>query len=147
MLGATRSGLCAALLFCLADGALAQRYECRSQTHPGQIIEQYGVPCAAGTDARWTPAQEAAWRRQQEQRQLKAERARDTSSAAFRGEVLIGMTSDQVLQAWGRPARTRTSESERYAYEHWIWKCVQRGAGSNTVTFRDGKVSSISKGC
>jgi hypothetical protein len=151
MTGGAKSGLCGALLFCFADTALAQRYECRSQTQPGQIIEQYGVPCAPGTDVRTTPSRDAAWRREQELEQKKTDVAREIDRAFLRREVVFGMTTAQVLALWGNPTKHVTQQTDGgQPVEYWYWRCPRPGPPPtlyNVTRFRGGKLYSIERAC
>ena len=59
-----------------------------------------------------------------------------------RGEVVVGMTTSQVGTILGEPTSVRQSQSQKGSSESWTFK---NGAESQTVTFKDGKVTSISR--
>jgi hypothetical protein len=137
--------LVAFILLVLAGSASAQIYECRMPS--GNIVQQSGVPCAPGTDTR-DAGREADRRKKQEQEARKVEKAREMDFAADRREVRIGMTTEQVLRAWGNPARHVVEEKKSGTRQIWTWNCPdRRRGGSNSVVFQKGAVSAIRMAC
>ena len=132
------------VLALVSTGALAQAYECR--TPSGNIVLQYGVPCAPGTDTR-NPSRDASNRQEQERAQRKVHEEREMEAAVLRREIRIGMTAEQVVRVWGNPARHTVHEQGAKTRETWYWRCADRRLGSNLIVFRNGVVSSITRSC
>jgi hypothetical protein len=61
--------------------------------------------------------------------------------AAKQGEVLVGMTADQVRQAWGRPDRKNLTDYADGQRDQWVYYRHNR---TDYVHFNDGLVSSVS---
>jgi hypothetical protein len=128
----------------ISTSALGQAYECR--TPSGNIVLQYGVPCAPGTDTR-NPSRDAQNRQEQERAQRKVHEEREMEAAVLRREIRIGMTAEQVVRVWGNPARHTVHDDGGKTRESWYWRCADRRLGSNLIVFRNGAVSSITRAC
>jgi hypothetical protein len=104
------------------------------------------VPCAPGTDTR-SPSLESLGRQEQERAQKRVQEDREMEAAVLRREIRMGMTSEQVVRAWGNPARHRVDDEGGRTKETWYWRCADRRLGSNLIVFRNGVVSSITRSC
>jgi len=69
------------------------------------------------------------------------EDAQRLRQAAEKGEVLVGMTADQVRQAWGRPDRKNLSDYAHGQRDQWVYYRHNR---TDYVHLEDGRVSSVS---
>ena len=135
--------LIASVLFLFSGMAHAQMYECRSTTTPGAIYQQ-NVPCPPGTDARPRTPEEQRLRIKQEK---EAAERNENDFAAMRNQVRLGMRKDQVLRAWGYPARTTTDTSTSGYSESWIYRCAPKSSRIVSIRFREEKASNIHWGC
>jgi hypothetical protein len=142
-IGAVRPAL-VLLLWTLAGGASGQAYECR--TPSGNIVRQYGQPCAPGRDTK-DPALEAERRKEREREAEKSKKAREMEAAVQQREIRIGMTPEQVVQAWGNPSRTWTEETAAGSLQIWHWLCADRFRPGNVLAFQKGVVASIQRPC
>jgi hypothetical protein len=131
-------------LVAVCGSAFGQAYECR--TPSGNIVQQYGQPCAPGTDAR-NPARESQRRNEQAREADKARKANELEAAVMRREVRVGMTPEQVQRTWGNPSRSETTENEDGKTYTWYWRCYDRRQGSNAVVFRNGLASRVRVSC
>jgi hypothetical protein len=128
----------------LAGNALGQAYECRAPS--GNIVRQYGVPCAPGRDTN-DPALQAERHKQRELEAERTKKAQEMEAAVQRHDVRVGMTPDQVVQAWGNPGRTWTEESASGTRQVWNWPCADISRPGNLVAFQKGLVSGIQRPC
>jgi hypothetical protein len=132
------------LLWTLAGSAFGQAYECR--TPSGNIVRQYGTPCAPGMDTR-SPPREAAKRAELERESQQVQKARELEAAVLRREIVLGMSSDQVLRVWGDPGRRETEESAGGVKEAWRWWCGRSRVLYNEIVFQKDRVTEIKRSC
>jgi len=80
--------------------------------------------------------------RLQEERQYRQEQ--DIQSALESGNIVLGMSMDQVLSAWGRPRNIETAGDPGYGNQRWVYQDGLSGRWninpSRTVYFEEGKV-------
>lgn len=138
---ASMNFLTGSALFLFSGMAQAQMYECRSAT--GSIYQQ-NAPCPPGTDTRARTPEE---QRRRARREKEAAERNENEFAAMRNQVRLGMTKDQVLRAWGYPARTATDMSKSAISESWIYRCGPKSPRTVSVRFREEKASNIHWGC
>ena len=101
------------------------------------LAKQYDREAAAKHKAR--AAAEAEASKAYAARKKSEERIRE---GQMKGEAVVGMTPSQVKAILGEPASVRQSQSQKGSSESWTFR---NGAESQTVTFKDGKVTSVSK--
>jgi len=106
----------------LLTGCDIQRGAHLSEKTTKPVIERLG-PYLSTEEAR---SIDPAWR----ERNIKAARrerlgpAADLNSLEFlisEKKIMIGMTPQQVLRAWGRPLRINESTGARYHHEQWVY--------------------------
>lgn len=51
-----------------------------------------------------------------------AEREQKVKQAIDQHRILIGMSSEQVIEAWGRPSRINRTVGQKYVSEQWIYE-------------------------
>lgn len=100
------------------------------------LAEQHDRRVQASRKAR--AEEDAAWRQDYEARTAEAERLR---AARGRGEVVRGMSANDVRRLLGTPAKIDSDRDAKGLRERWSY--ADTGAGRVTVTLRDGVVSDV----
>lgn len=75
------------------------------------------------------------------QRLATLEQRQRIEKAIVDDKVLVGMTEDQVIKAWGRPDRKTLSDSAHGSRDQWVY---YRNNRTDYVYLDDGEVSSTS---
>lgn len=112
----------------------------------GTVVYQDG-PCVAATAERVNlsgagEAQPGSAGAQYWQR----ESARQTRSAAIdraiaNGQIVIGMTADEAVRAWGQPTKVNSTTTQAGRSEQWVYRRGQLGA--QYVYVDAGRVRSV----
>jgi hypothetical protein len=76
-----------------------------------------------------------------EERAAKINAEAKLETAASRGEILVGMTTSQVLKAWGRPHRTTGNTTYSGGGTETTWSYYKRGQ-SVRLSFKDNVLTS-----
>lgn len=99
----------------------------------------YGRMLDSPTKAPSTPSPKSAPTTTQFERELTrgVEMYKRFEQAASQGEVLIGMTSEQALRAWGFPSQVTTTTTARGKSEQWVYGT---GPGSRRYVYVDNGI-------
>jgi hypothetical protein len=83
--------------------------------------------------------QQAATVREQQEATVREQnrRAAKVEAAIANGEVVIGMTGEECVRAWGWPESVNTTDTARVLHSHWFY------SGGQYVYFENGILTSI----
>jgi len=132
------------LLFAATASDAREVFRCQVERTPGETVTVLSDrPCAPGAETLTVrPATPSARQAAAASARLAGlEAAHKLRQASERGEVLVGMTADQVRQAWGRPDRKNLSDYAHGQRDQWVYYRQNR---TDYVYLEDGRVSSVS---
>jgi len=157
-----RKGIIFALLFTAPVMVQAGVYTCEvngrkvyqsTPCSPGDVPTRIDAPAPSDTPAVVNTRSVEELRKDLEERRARgreiveqrAEEARkniEIKRAIQDRSVAVGMTTEQVISSWGRPAKRTISMSSGYAMEHWTYSGRH---ASRHVYFKNGEVISFTE--
>lgn len=121
---------------------MAQAFKC---TVDGKVVYQ-GVACDGGDKVNLMGAgkadptsQEATYWKKEGSRLARKEKI---EAAINSQQIMVGMTSEEVLQSWGKPSKINRTVTRNEATEQWVYE-RKTIVDTQYVYLRNGVVSSM----
>ena len=146
--------LAAFVVLSLPLPAISQAFKCNVEGKPvyqgtpcltqGKAVNLSGAGQSDATSSGTANWKKEAARMDAEEREEAARRNyREKAEAAiFQKSVFVGMTTDHVVQSWGKPTTINQTVAATGSSEQWVYSRASVG-GVQYVYIENGKVSSI----
>lgn len=114
----------------------------------GLIVLLFGYTCshmdssttASSVQAPAAPQEVALTEKGKKVKQKHSSWSNDICNTVAEKKIMVGMTTDQVRSAWGKPYRINTSTGSYGEHEQWV---MSDGIGSDYVYFENGIMTSL----